>query len=155
MPHNPDKDADSLPCVGQNKGASPITANKGDSENNTNILASNITTDKGEFSKPMYNFIDLNEVGLRRSVRTCKPTENARSNRGILKTLGLLAIGTFAAATTITADYFQPLSSMAKANAFYERIQSLSDNTLNSWNPLALATTIADQDTLTVSDARK
>lgn len=155
LPHNPDKDVGTLPCVGRNEGDFPITANEGASENSSSIIATNVATDEGECSPPVYNPINLNEVGFRRSTRTRKPTEKARSNPGILKTLGLLAIGTFVAATTITADYIEPLSSMAKANAFYERIHSLSDNTLNSWNPIALATTIADQDTLTLSDARK
>ena len=149
-------DTDSLPCVGQSEGESPIPANEGYSPITANEGDSkHAATDEGVISPPIYNPIDLSEVGLRRSARTRKPTEKSRSNPGLLKALGLLAIGTFAAATTFTAEYIHPLSSMARANTFYDRIHSLSDNTLNSWNPLALATTIADQDTLTLSEARK
>ena len=97
---------------------------------------------------PQYNPIDFSKAGHRKSKRSTKPVRRLN----LMTTLGFITTMCIAGATSAVVGAH---SLVCNTITYQERVFSLGDATVNDTSPFAFSTTLADNDTLTLSQARK
>ena len=97
---------------------------------------------------PFFKPIDLSKAGIRQSKQSAKPVRRLN----LMTTLGFLTTMCIAG---ITSAFTGAHSLVCNTIAYQERIFSLDDATINETSPFAFSTTLADNSTLKLHEARK